>query len=133
MKWLQGSKSDGEEKAKDKTDTEREDEDKSRSPAASKKRKIRLDMHLDQVFVDAQDAFVWLYDPTPWYYWVAGSAIVLGVIAVCLFPLWPSSLRLGAHYLSLAAAGFLVLIIALGLFKYALFGVLFALSGGKLR
>ena len=32
-----------------------------------KKRKIRLDMHLEQMFVDNSDAFVWLYDPIPWY------------------------------------------------------------------
>ena len=31
-----------------------------------KKRKIRLDMHLEQMFVDTSDAFVWLYDPIPW-------------------------------------------------------------------
>ena len=31
-----------------------------------KKRKIRLDMHLEQMFVDNSDAFVWLYDPIPW-------------------------------------------------------------------
>jgi translocation protein SEC62 len=36
---------------------------------------------------------VWLYDPTPWYYYLAGGAIVLGIIAVCLFPLWPAEMR----------------------------------------
>ena len=39
------------------------------------------------------EAYVWLYDPTPWYYYVAGTAIVLGIIAVCLFPLWPTEMR----------------------------------------
>ena len=41
------------------------------------------------------DAYVWIYDPTPWYYWVGGTAIVLVTIAVCLFPLWPPWMRLG--------------------------------------
>ena len=29
------------------------------------------------------------------YYYIAGSAIVLGIIAVCLFPLWPMEMRQG--------------------------------------
>ena len=63
-----------------------------------KKRKIRLEMHYDQVFLDGNDAYVWLYDPTPWYYYIAGAAIVLGIIAVCLFPLWPMEMRQGEFF-----------------------------------
>ena len=85
------------------------------------------------MFLDSKDAYVWIYDPTPWYYWVGGGAIVLITIAVCLFPLWPPWMRLGVHYLSIAAAGFLVFIIALGVVKYIIFALLFALSAGKLR
>jgi hypothetical protein len=44
-------------------------------------------------FILGNDAYVWLYDPTPWYYYLAGGAIVLGIIAVCLFPLWPAEMR----------------------------------------
>merc|ERR1712038_1134726 len=90
-------------------------------------------MHLEQIFLDSKDAYVWIYDPTPWYYWVGGGAIVLITIAVCLFPLWPPWMRLGVHYLSIAAAGFLVFIIALGFIKYVIFALLFLLSAGKLR
>lgn len=120
----------------EKTDTDREETDAKENKAADdkkKKRKIRLDMHLDQVFLDSQDAYVWLYDPTPWYYWIGGTAIVLGIIAICLFPLWPPVMRKGVHYLSIAAAGFLVFIIVLGIVKYIIFALLFALSGGKLK
>ncbi len=42
-------------------------------------------------------------------------------------------MRKGVHYLSVAAAGFLILIIGLGILKYIVFGLLFVLSGGKLR
>ncbi len=76
-------------KEESKTDTEKEGEQSAANATPGgkgaggdankrKKRKIRLDMHLDQVFLDSQDAFVWLYHPTPWFYWVGGSAIVLG-------------------------------------------------------
>jgi len=98
-----------------------------------KKRKIRLDMHLEQVFLDTSDAYVWIFDPTPWYTWIGGGAIVLITIAVCLFPLWPPWMRLGVHYLSIAAAGFLVFIIALGILKYIIFGILFVVSWGELK
>ena len=37
-------------------------------------------MHLEQIFLDSKDAYVWIYDPTPWYYWVGGTAIVLVTI-----------------------------------------------------
>ncbi len=57
----------------------------------------------------------------------------IGIIAICLFPLWPPMMRKGVHYLSIGAAGFLMLIFGLGLLKYAVFGLLFVLSGGKLR
>ena len=57
------------------------------------KRKIRLDMHLEQIFVDGNDAYVWIYDPIPYYYWLAGGGVVLAVVALCLFPLWPPVVR----------------------------------------
>merc|ERR1711988_1227610 len=126
-------------KKKKSKETEETDGDAgSKSDAAAtkggkKKRKIRLDMHLEQIFLDSKDAYVWIYDPTPWYYWVGGGAIVLITIAVCLFPLWPPWMRLGVHYLSIAAAGFLVFIIALAIIKYIIFGLVFLLSAGKLK
>lgn len=131
------------EKKKKKDDTDNEDEKEKKSIADDKKdkdkekekkrRKIRLEMHNDQVFLDNSDAYVWLYDPTPWYYYIAGAAIVLGIIAVCLFPLWPMEMRQGVYYLSVAAAGFLVFIIVLAIIKYIVFVIVFIGSAGKLK
>ena len=59
----------------DKTDTDADketggetggEEAERAEKSEKKKRKIRLDMHLEQMFVDTSDAFVWLYDPIPW-------------------------------------------------------------------
>ena len=119
-------------KSKSKGDKGESEVEATPKPDEKKKRKIRLDMHLDQVFLDTNDAYVWLYDPISWVYWLGGTAIVLGTIAICMFPLWPPMMRTGVHYLSMAAAGFLVLIMAIAIFKYILFGSLFVLSGGKL-
>ena len=53
----------------EKTDTDKgceTGEEEKVEKTEKKKRKIRLDMHLEQIFVDSSDAFVWLYDPIPW-------------------------------------------------------------------
>jgi len=131
------------EKKKKKDDTDNEDDKDKKSKSEEKKekekekekkrRKIRLEMHMDQIFLDNNDAYVWLYDPTPWYYYIAGAAIVLGIIAVCLFPLWPMEMRQGVYYLSVAAAGFLVFIIVLAIIKYIIFVIVFIGSAGKLK
>merc|ERR1712181_129367 len=64
---------------------------------------------------------------------IAGGAIVLGIIAVCLFPLWPMEMRQGVYYLSVAAAGFLVFIIVLAVIKYIVFALVFIFTTGKLK
>merc|ERR1712029_1069234 len=97
-----------------------------------KKRKIRLDMHLEQMFVDNSDAFVWLYDPIPWYYWILGGGICLIVIVFCLFPLWPKKIRKGAGWLSWLAVLFLLVVLVVGIIKYLLFSLLYIFSAKKL-
>ena len=92
-------------KKKDKKDKSEVDEEKKNDEAESshaeekkdkgkrEKREIRLDMHLEQEFVDGNEAYVWIYDPIPYYYWLAGGAVVLAVVSLCLFPLWPPIVR----------------------------------------
>jgi translocation protein SEC62 len=111
----------------DKTDKETK---KKGGVVEKKKRKIRLDMHLEQRFVDGIDAYVWIYEPTPYYYYFFGFLVVIAVIAVCLFPLWPSSVRQGVYYLSLAAAGFLVFILALAVVRLLVFCVVWCITLG---
>ncbi len=50
--------------------------------------------------------------------WLIGAALVFGAIAVCLFPLWPRSVRNYVYYLSIAAAAFLFFIIGLAVCEY---------------
>lgn len=100
-------------------------------PAEKKKRKIRLDMHPDQVFIDGGEAYVWIYDPIPMHYWLFGALVVVGAIVVCLFPLWPPMIRQGVYYLSIAAAGFLVFILGLAALRFIVFCVVWVLTGSK--
>ncbi|XP_005187875.1 translocation protein SEC62 isoform X2 [Musca domestica] len=98
-----------------------------------KKRKIRLDMHPEQVFVDGSEAYVWIFDPIPIHYWIYGLVLLLGAIGICMFPLWPPMLRKGVYYLSVAAAGFLVFILALTILRLIIFTIVWAVTGGKLH
>jgi len=96
-----------------------------------KKKRIKLDMHDDQTFVDGNDAYVWIYDPIRPTTFFFGLALVVGAIAVCLFPLWPEWMRIGAYYLSLTAAGLLGVILALSVFRYILYAFLWLATLGK--
>ncbi|KAK9739387.1 Translocation protein Sec62 [Popillia japonica] len=97
-----------------------------------RKRKVRLEMHPDQQFVDSLDAYVSNWnDPIPFYYWIFGAFLVLGAIGICLFPLWPPSVRLGVYYLSVAAAGFLVFIIFLVVLRLIIFCAVWMFTLGR--
>jgi len=88
-------------------------------------------MHMEQYFVDGNDAYVWIYEPIPVYYWFFGTLVVLGAIGVCLFPLWPLTIRHGVYYLSVAAAGFLVFILALTIIRMIVFCLLWVPTLGR--
>ncbi|XP_011202017.2 translocation protein SEC62 isoform X1 [Bactrocera dorsalis] len=98
-----------------------------------RKRKIRLDMHHEQVFVDGSEPYIWIYDPIPIHYWIYGLILLLGAILICLFPLWPPLLRKGVYYLSVAAAGFLVLILTLTVIRLIVFTLVWLVTYGKLH
>lgn len=105
--------------------------DKAAAEKEKRKRKIRLEMHPEQLFVDGHEAYVWLFDPIPMHYWIFGALLVVGAIVICLFPLWPPLLRKGVYYLSIAAAGFLVLILGLAVLRFVIFCLVWILTGGK--
>nr|CAG4642018.1 EOG090X0D00 [Eurycercus lamellatus] len=128
-------KSEAEEEKKEEKKVEDADsshaEEKKEVKTKKEKRKIRLDMHLEQQFVDGNDAYVWIYDPIPYYYWLAGGGVVLAVVALCLFPLWPPIVRKGVYYLSVGAAGFLMFILGLAVLRVLVFCLLWLVSMGR--
>ena len=67
------------------------------------------------------------------YYWILGGGICLVVIMFCLFPLWPKVIRKGSQWLATIAVGFLVVVLAVGVFKYLLFSLRYILSARNLR
>ena len=88
-------------------------------------------MHEEQKFYDSNEPFVWIYDPTSTTTYIIGLLLILGSIGICLFPLWPSQVREGVYYLSLTGATFLGAILGVALFKYVLFGAIWACTFGK--
>jgi len=108
-------------------ETTKEKEDK-------KKRKIRLEPHPEQRFIDSPDAvYVWFYEPTSIINIILGTGIVLGAIGICLFPLWPPFVRQGVYYLSLGGVGLIGLLIAVSLLRYAVFAFVFGMTFGKIH
>lgn len=97
------------------------------------KRKFKLEMADDQKFEDSSEPYVWVYDPTSTKTYIIGSLLILGAIGICLFPLWPSQVREGVYYLSLAGASFLGAILGLAVLKYIVFGVVWAATFGSVH
>ncbi|XP_011503280.1 PREDICTED: translocation protein SEC62 [Ceratosolen solmsi marchali] len=112
-------------------DKREDDEKQEKRKDMKKKPKVRLEMHMDQYFVDCNDAYVWIYEPIPVYYWFFGALLVLGAIGICLFPLWPLTVRHGVWYLSIAAAGFLIFILSLIVIRSIVFCLLWVLTVGR--
>jgi translocation protein SEC62 len=107
--------------------------DKDNNQTAAAKRKFKLEMHETQTFVDANEPYVWIYDPTSTTTYIIGFLLILGSIGICLFPLWPSQVREGVYYLSLAGISVLGAILGLAAFKYVLFAFLWLVTFGKLH
>jgi len=104
---------------------------KKKDEEKKKKKKVRLEMHNLQVFKDGSEVYVWIYDPVPIKTFIIGLLLVLGAIAVCLFPLWPPEVRLGVYYLSLCAAGFVGVMLALCVIRLIVFCCVWTLTFGK--
>ncbi|KHN79338.1 Translocation protein SEC62 [Toxocara canis] len=113
-----------EEEEKEKKSKDKEDEEK-------KKRKVKLELHQDQSFNDANDVYVWIFDPTPLFKKVIGALMVLGTIAGCLFPLWPMWLRQGVYYLSLVGLGCFGVLIGIAIARTILFAIIWATTMGR--
>jgi len=99
-----------------------------------KKKKFKLELHNDQIFIDSINEFyVWIYSPTTIKQYIIGGLLVIGCIAVCLFPLWPTQVRTGVYYLSIILASLLGLLLSLAVIKYIIFAMIWFLTMGKIK
>ncbi|XP_064194846.1 translocation protein SEC62 [Anguilla rostrata] len=115
-------------------DTKKEKSDESPgSPKKKKdvKKKFKLEPHEDQLFLDGNEVYVWIYDPVHFKTFAMGLILVIAVIAATLFPLWPAEMRVGVYYLSVAAGCFVASILLLAVARCILFLIIWVVTGGR--
>ncbi|KAM3930780.1 translocation protein SEC62 [Leptodactylus fuscus] len=118
-----------------KKEAEKEESKKDETPGTPKKketkRKFKLEPHEDQVFLDGNEVYVWIYDPVHFKTFAMGLILVIAVIAATLFPLWPAEMRVGVYYLSVGAGCFVASILLLAVARCILFLIIWLLTGGR--
>ncbi|XP_069474642.1 translocation protein SEC62 isoform X2 [Ambystoma mexicanum] len=118
-----------------KKDIEKEEIKKDETPGTPKKketkRKFKLEPHEEQVFLDGNEVYVWIYDPVHFKTFAMGLILVIAVIAATLFPLWPAEMRVGVYYLSVGAGCFVASILLLAVARCILFLIIWLITGGR--
>ncbi|CAG9536284.1 unnamed protein product [Cercopithifilaria johnstoni] len=125
------NKEERKEESDDNDEENGKEKNKKKEEEEKKKRKIKLELHQEQSFNDANDVYVWIFDPTPLFKKVIGALMVLGTIAGCLFPLWPMWLRQGVYYLSICGLACFGLLIGVAVARTILFAIIWAVTMGK--
>ncbi|XP_034038953.1 translocation protein SEC62 [Thalassophryne amazonica] len=124
------------EKKKEPEASEAKKEKSDDSPGTPKKKKevkkkFKLEPHEDQLFLDGNEVYVWIYDPVHFKTFAMGLILVIAVIAATLFPLWPAEMRVGVYYLSVAAGCFVASILLLAVARCILFLLIWLVTGGR--
>lgn len=89
---------------------------------------VKIEQHQE---TDPMMHYVWLYEGPQWKQKAMAAAVVAGIFAVVLFPLWPIMLRQGVWYLSVGMMGLLGLFFAMSIFRLILFCItVFAVPPG---
>ncbi|EEP81557.1 conserved hypothetical protein [Uncinocarpus reesii 1704] len=69
--------------------------------------------------------YAWLYEGPQWKQKAMAAGVLVLIMAVVMFPLWPIMLRQGVWYLSIGMMGLLGLFFAMAIFRLILFCVTF--------
>ncbi|KAH8424787.1 Sec62 family protein translocation protein [Aspergillus melleus] len=89
---------------------------------------VKIEQHQE---TDPMMHYVFLYEGPQWKQKAMAAAVVAGIFAVVLFPLWPMMLRQGVWYLSVGMMGLLGLFFAMAIFRLILFCItVFAVPPG---
>lgn len=111
--------------------TSKENTTKS-SSASTKPMKIEISDRQLFILDDPETVYVWIYEPPPGLFnWLAGSALLIGIIICCLFPIWPTELRSGAYYLTLLASALFGILLAVALLRLVLYLLFWVCTLGK--
>lgn len=67
--------------------------------------------------------YAWFYEGPQWKTTIMAIGVLIVLLAIVMFPLWPHSMRLGVWYLSMCALGILGLFFLMAIFRLILFCV----------
>ena len=67
--------------------------------------------------IKPEDYYGWFYEGSQWTTYIGGIAMVAIMLAAVMFPLWPSTLRLGVWYLSIGVLGLIGLFFAIAIVR----------------
>ncbi|BFZ57207.1 Translocation protein S62 [Savitreella phatthalungensis] len=99
----------------------------SSAPAKSS-RKLQINRQQE---IAEDHHYVWLFEYIPLTTKLAGFGLLLLVLSVIMYPLWPPRMRVGVYYLSWGALGLVGLLFVIAVFRLILFVVtLFAVPPG---
>lgn len=76
---------------------------------------------MDKAHVDPDAYFAWIYTKPNPYILLYSILAVAGIFAVILFPLWPSFMKRGVWYLSMAALGLIGLFFATAIVRLIIY------------
>jgi len=65
--------------------------------------------------------YVWFYEGPQWKRTLIGIGVLILLLGIVMFPLWPAILRLGVWYLSMGMLGLLGLFFIMAIFRLILF------------
>lgn len=65
--------------------------------------------------------YAFFYEPKTWTQTLLAVGLVIALLIIVLFPLWPPMLRLGVWYLSMGMLGLIGLFIVMSVFRLILF------------
>ena len=78
---------------------------------------IRILQITQQQLFQPDEYYVWLYEGSQLTTILGGIGLVAIVLAGVMFPLWPSSMRVGVWYISVAVLGLIGLFFGLAIFR----------------
>lgn len=65
--------------------------------------------------------YAFFYEPKTWMQTFLAAGLVVGLMVIVLFPLWPPMLRLGVWYISMGMLGLIGLFLVMSIFRLILF------------
>lgn len=65
--------------------------------------------------------YTWFYEPRTWKQTIMGFGVIVVLLIIVMFPLWPPMLRLGVWYLSMVMLGLIGLFFIMSIFRLILF------------